>query len=239
MIEPVLIDVDGLKLRGKTFTPETNQKNIAILFLHGWTGPTNENAAELLATNGFGAMTISLSGHNDSDGKLEDQTRSKSLQQVLAAYDYFRSFLPEHVRIGVAGNSYGGYLATLLSSERPLACIQMRVPANYPDDNFDNIQLGQGAENPAIMSWRQQRLDPSSTKSLRALNNFQGPVQIIEAELDDSVPHQTVQNYVEAVGDKTKLDFHFMKGWPHSLKTDPVRNKQYQTILLDWLNRQV
>lgn len=236
MNEQLEFDVDGLVLRGNLYKP-AEPKKLAILFLHGWTGLPNEDAAKLLAQNGYYAMTFSLSGHNNSDGKIEDQTRAKSLKEVLAAYDLFKSKLPAGTKIGVAGNSYGGYMATLLSAERPIALMQMRVPANYVDERFNEKQLGQGNEDPNVMRWREQKLDSSATKSLRDLHKFSGPVQILEAEFDGHVPHQTVQNYVDAIADKSKLEYHFMEGWPHSLGLDKQRNRAYQSLLLNWLNK--
>jgi esterase/lipase len=237
--EPIEFIVDGLTLRGNLFRPAGEEKPVGMLFLHGWTGKPNNEAAAFLAENSYWAMTFSLSGHEGSDGTIEDQTRAKSLKEVLAAYDLFKSKLPADFKIGVPGNSYGGYLAAVLTAERPLACIQMRVPADYTDEGFEELRAGKGSENPEVMKWRHQSRDPNATKSLRALHAFKGPIQIIETELDDVVPHQTVQNYIEAVADKSQLDYHFMKGWPHSLGDDPERNRQYQAILLDWLNKQV
>lgn len=240
MIKPTRVEfsVDGLTLRGKFYGPMGPAKDIAVLFIHGWTGMPNELAAAFLAEHGFYAMTFSLSGHNDSDGTLQAQTRRKSLKEALAAYDFFKNKIPERKAICVAGNSYGGYLAPLLSAERSVASIQMRVPANYPDAHFSKPQLGQGGEDPEVMEWRHKPLANGATKSLRALRGFRGPVQIIEAELDDRVPSQTVQNYVQTVSDRATLDYHFMKGWPHSLELDKGRNAAYQQMLLEWLNAQ-
>lgn len=234
--QPIEFNIDGLVLRGNLRIPKSNSKSLAVLFIHGWTGLPNEDAAKVLAENGFSTLTFSLSGHNKSDGRLEDQTREKSLKEILTAYDLFKNKLPKEIKIVAAGNSYGGYFAAILSKERPLIAVQMRVPANYPDEGFRDQQLGQSDK---IMEWRSKVLNPDATRSLRALHKFQGTVQIIEAEIDDRVPHQTVQNYVEAVSDKSKLDYHFMKGWTHSLGVDKKRNKQYQDILLNWLNGQV
>jgi esterase/lipase len=236
--QPVEFEVNGLVLRGNFYKAE-QPKNLAVLFLHGWTGLPNEPAAQMLAKNGFTSMTFSLSGHNNSDGIIEDQTRQKSLQEVLVAYDFFKTKLPADIKIGAAGTSYGGYMTANLSAERDMECLSMRVPADYWDDDFDKVQINQGGENPEVAHWRLQKLEPSATKALRALHNFDGPVQIIEAELDEMVPHQTVQNYINAVKDKSKLDYRFMKGWPHSLGEDADRNHQYQQILLNWLKTQV
>jgi esterase/lipase len=234
--EPVEIEVEGLKLRGKIFWPAAEPKT-AVLFLHGWTGMTNEAAAGAVANNGYAAMTISYSGHNDSEGKLEDQTRQKSFKEVLAAYDLFKSKLPESIRIVVAGNSYGGYLALLLSAERKVSGIQLRVPANYSDNGFDQFQLNQGGANPEVMKWREQEHGPDETRALLALSDFKGPVQILEAENDELIPHQLIQDYVKAITDKTQLDYRLMEGWEHSLGEDEERNRKYQNVTLEWLKK--
>ena len=233
--ETIGFAVDDLTLRGNIYW-SGKPKPLATLFLHGWTGAPQDTGAPIMARNGFTCMTFSLSGHNDSDGKLEDQTRAKSLKEVLAAYDFFKSKLPAGTKIAAAGNSYGGYLAALLSAERPLAAIQMRAPANYKDEDFDEPKfLQSGKTSDELLSWRQKALDASQNLALKALSNFKGSVQIIEAQNDDVVPRQTVQNYVNAIVDKSKLDYRLMKDWPHSMGEDQQRNRQYQKLTLDWL----
>jgi hypothetical protein len=113
------------------------------------------------------------------------------------------------------------------------------VPANYPDEDFDDLQLGQGGDDPSVLEWRRQELPWQTTKALAALHNFNGSVQIIEAGEDERVPPQSVQNYVAAITDKSLLDYHFMKDWPHSLGTDEDRNMQFESILLNWLSKQL
>jgi esterase/lipase len=185
-IEDIDFKVDNGNLRGKFFSPD-KPNGVAVLFLHGWTGKPNENAAKKIAENGFTAMTISLRGHNESDGKIEEITREMSTKDVLAAYDFLKSKL---------------------------------------DDT-------------EVMKWRYLKLDHNATRALRAMHEYSGPVQIIEAENDERIPHQAVQNYIDAMADKTKLDYHFMPGWTHSLGDDRARNEQYQQLLLDWLNKQL
>lgn len=233
----VEFEVDGLKLRGRLYKPDGKAKRLALLFLHGFTGKPNDNAAKVMANNGFYSMTFSLSGHNDSEGKIKEQTRQKSLKETVAAYDLFRHQLPDGVGITAVGNSYGGYMCLLLAAERPLACLSLRVASNYTDERFNEKQLGQGSENPEVFKWRHQALDFNATRALRALNEFDGPIQIIEAKLDDAVPHQSTQNYINAVKSKDQLDYHFMKDWPHSMGDDPKRNKQFQEILLNWAEK--
>lgn len=224
-----------LTLRGVFCEPEANTKNQAVLFLHGWTGTENANAAAFLAKNGYYAMTFSLPGHNNSDGDINTLTRAKSYDAVCLALESLKSRIPENMPIAVVGNSYGGYMAALVSGSTGVNAISLRVPANYPDAKFDQRQMGQGSEDPDIMKWRQKLHDHTETRALRALHAFTGKVQIIEAELDDAVPHETVQSYAHAVSDPSNLEFHLLQGWPHSLGIDPERNKQFQTVLYTWL----
>jgi esterase/lipase len=237
-VEKLEFDVGGLKLRGRLFKPAA-PKPVAVLFIHGWTGRPNNDAAKLLAEHGYTSITFSLSGHNDSDGKLEDVTRAGSLREVIAAYDFFKTKLSPEVKVVAAGSSYGSYMATLLSAEREVSALSLRVPANYPDERFSDAQLPQAPDqsNTSLTEWRKQIIKYDQTRSLKSLHDFQGQIQIIEAEEDEIVPHETVQNYVNAISDKNQLDYHLMKGWPHSLGLDPQRNQQYQDMLLNWLNK--
>jgi esterase/lipase len=236
--EPIEFTVNNLVLRGNIYHAD-KPNQLALLFVHGWTGMTNEAAAELMAANGFSCMTFSLSGHNNSEGKIEHQTRQRSMEEVLAAYDIFISKLPNNIKVGVVGNSYGGYLAALISAKRQVSCISMRVPSNYEDEKFDLPQMNQGHGNPKVAKWRHKKLNHNETEALRAIHGFDGPVQIIEAEKDELIVHQTVQNYIDAVADKSQLEYHLMKGWPHSLGEDTKHNKEFQELLLKWAQKQV
>ncbi|EKD90068.1 MAG: hypothetical protein ACD_32C00046G0001, partial [uncultured bacterium] len=95
-----------------------------------------------------------------------------------------------------------------------------------------------GSEIPEIMEWRKKARNPNETYSLQAVNNFDGNVLIIESEYDEYVPHQTIENYKNAVKDKKKLTYVFMKGAPHSIKPGPFRDK-VEKIYLDWFKKRL
>jgi len=219
--------------------PDGDRQQLAALFIHGWTGKSNDSAAAMLANHGFCAMTINLRGHNSSDGDIKAVSRRQSLADAVAAYDFLRQQLSPDVSIVAVGNSYGGYISALLSQERPLAALSLRVPANYPDEGFDQPQWGNGNDNPVVAKWRAQPLGPSKTRALRAIHNFQGRLQIFEAEYDERVHSQTPKNYRHAVADPSLLEYHLMRGWPHGLGDDAHRNKDFQSLLLVWLKKQV
>ena len=228
---------NGQNIKVELFEPAGEAKNQAVLFLHGWTGKPNTDATTVLAEHGYTALTVVFRGHPGSDGDISTITRQNALDDAIAGYDYLKSKLPKGMPICVTGSSYGGYTAAILSSERKLNGLSLRVAANYPDEGFDLPQDGRGHEDPEIAKWRNEKHGAEATKSLRAVHAFEGKIQIFEAELDDMIPHQTTQNYVDAVSDKSARDYHYMKGWPHSLGDDERRNKDFQRLLLNWLEK--
>lgn len=233
--ETVELDYNGVKLRGDLYVPATSEVRQAVLFLHGWTGKSNTHAAEFLAKHGYMAMTINLPGHNNSEGNIHTLTRVEAREASLLAFDFLASRLGPNGQMTVAGNSFGGYIAALLTTERPVSGVSLRVPANYPDEGMDRPQYGKGNDDPAVAQWRRQVHDPETTASLRAINNFVGKLQIIQAGDDDRIPVQVIESYRGAVRNKDLLEYHFMPDWPHSLGGDPERNKVFQALLLHWL----
>ena len=233
--EKVEFDDNGLKLRGDFFTPNDSTKNHAVLFLHGWTGGPNTDAAEVVAQEGYTAMTFSFEGHNNSDGSIDKITRKRALSNAVHAYDLLRKKTGPDTKIVLVGNSFGGYIAALLTYVRKCSDISLRVPANYLDTGMEEPQNGQGHEDPRVSEWRLKELQYNSSEALRAVNGFSGQIQIIEAQKDEIIPHRAVQNYVDACPDSAKVDYHIMQDWPHSLSTHKVRNKEFQELLIHWL----
>lgn len=231
------LEVNGEKVVVKLFAPDKGAKKLALLFLHGWTGKPNERAAEVMAKNGFYSLTISMRGHKPSGGDIQKVTAKDSLKDALASYDFLKSQLPEGTQIAAIGNSYGGYIAVILSEQRDLAGLSLRVPAAYPDEQIELPKWKKGHEDEYIHSWRQQPVEFSQNKAFSLVHNFPGQIQIIEAEKDEIVPSQTVRNYVNAIKDKNRLEYDVMKNWPHSLGDHPERNKKFQAILLKWADK--
>jgi len=235
--EAVEMQVDGQTMRGRLYTPQGDAKPLAVLLLHGWTGRANYDAAAMLTQHGYHVLALHIRGHGDSDGDINKVTFRNGLDDVTAAYDFLAAHIPAGMGIAVVGNSYGGYMAALLSRERPVVALSLRVPAAYTDDGFDAPKKGQGSNDPAVMEWRHTPHDWQGNRGFEAMHAFAGPVQIIEAESDADVPHQTLENFKAAVADPARLEYHFMKGWPHSLGSDPERNRVFQELLLNWLDK--
>jgi len=194
-----------------------------------------EIAAEV-AKQGYICMTFDLRGHGMSEGNMEELTTENFMHDVEAAYDTLAATKGiDPKKITVYGNSFGSYLAAVLVKRRAVQNIALQAPANYPDDILEK-PVATYTGTPPISTWRQKPIDENETESLRAMHAFPGNVLVIESELDTFVPHQTTENYLEAVADKKHLEHALLKGAPHSLK-DPLQRAKCRTILQAWLQK--
>lgn len=237
MVREVEFTSETQSLRGKIFSPEhPNEHNPGLLFIHGWRGDQAgkaECAAEATSL-GYVAMTFDLRGHGASEGDMQSLNIENFMNDVTAAYDRLAEERGVDAnRITVVGNSFGSYLAALLVQRRSVEKLVLQAPANYPDDIVARPVAEYTGTKP-ISEWRQLPLEHAATASLDSVHAFKGDVLVVESELDAFVPHQTTENYVQAVEDKSRVRHEVLLGAPHSLK-DPNLRMQYQNILLSWL----
>jgi uncharacterized protein len=242
-MEDITFEVDGLKLKGNIFYPEeVKEKNPAILFVQGWTGNRKRSFqyAESLAKLGYICMLYDNRGHGESEGDIKTFTIKEFLDDVLAAYDYLSKIKGvDGKNISAVGSSFGGYLVSLLSEKKDVKNLVLRVPADYSNTDFEKIKFVQDVkELAAIIDWRKIPKKANETYALNALNGFSGKVLIIESENDDMVPHETIQNYINAVENKEKLIHVLMKNAPHSIKEGPFRD-EVTRILVDWFKTKI
>lgn len=230
--------VEGDTLIGHIFLPKTlKKKQPSFLVVHGWTSKQNRgfHLARALAKQGYIVMTFDLRGHGVSDRKIEELSRKNFLKDVTSAYDFFLNISNVDARkITVVGSSFGGYLASLLSAERKVDALVLRVPANYQDEGFTQPQYKVRTKK-NVTQWKTQFQKHTATKALRALYLFKGKILIVESEKDELVPAQVVQSYGNAVQNKKKLTYKIMKNAPHSISRHPKFQRQYRDIVLDWL----
>jgi len=229
----IIFQSDGYTLAGNLF-PAEPQKQLAFLFIQGWTGHQNVSAAQKVAAMGFTSMTYDMRGNRESEGNIAEFSRADFIKDATVAYDYLREQVGPDIKICVVGSSFGSYTAAILSTEREVFALSLRVPASYPDEGFADAHMGQ-AEGTTLTEWRKQPLSYDN-KAFQAIHDFAGQVQIIEAENDEQVPHQAPQNYADAVADQACVEHIVMKGAPHTLAT-PQLNSEYQNHLTNWIKK--
>jgi len=208
----IFIPWRDLRLAARVFRPADHgvrprAGSSAVLLIHGWSGYQDANDVVLgaaLAEAGLWAMTFDLAGHGLSEGSPERYTLADFLDQACAAHDHLHAEVSgphgslAHRPVSVCGTSLGAYLGVLLSAERAVNELSLRVPAHYPDAMFSGIPVAEYVRAGQAWGWRSLALAPDTTRALRALQSFRGHLQIIEAARDEVIPRQTIVNYLQA-----------------------------------------
>jgi pimeloyl-ACP methyl ester carboxylesterase len=230
-MNPITFSSNGYTLAGN-LSPAVKPQKLAFLLIQGWTGHQNLAAAQALTKLGFTSMTYDMRGNGESEGNLTEFSRADFISDAVVAYDYLKDQLGPDAAIGVVGSSFGSYTAVLLPEQRPVICLSLRVPASYPDEGFNDPQLPQ-SETDELTAWRNKPLDYSRNHAFKALHSFTGKVQIVEADRDELVSHQAVQNYADSVADKSNLEHILLPDAPHRLENDRLK-AEYVRLLTDW-----
>jgi len=221
------IGSQGETLSGTLISPEEgNSNNEAILFIHGW--QSNRSGyiprAEALTQLGFQCMVFDLRGHGDSFGENGDYSRQDHLNDVVAAFDELALItgLGED-QISTVGASYGGYLASILTTLRPVRHLVLRAPSMYSDDDFTKPTAS--LDRDKLITLRQSALKPSDSVALKAISKYQGSGLLIACENDTAVPRQTIENYRFALRNNASFEYTVLPNADHNLSTPEYKQR--------------
>lgn len=232
--EALQIAVDGQVLAGTLITPVASLPG--LLFVHGWGASQQSYLAHAreIAELGFICMTFDLRGHAHTDDQRETVSRDHNLRDLIAAYD----MLVKHPgvdsgAVGVVGSSYGGYLAAILTSMRPIRWLALRAPALYEDHGWEapKVELNEKMD---LTAYRRRLVSPDENRALGACSAFRGDVLIVESENDQVIPHTVIANYVAACTQARSVTSRVITGAQHGL-SDQQWQRAYALILTKWL----
>lgn len=232
--ETVSIGVDEQSIDGTFVTPGTLLPG--VLFVHGWGGTQAQYLARARAVAGLGCicLTFDLRGHAHTRSLYETVSRDVNLRDVVAAYDQLVT--RRHVdpsAIAVIGSSYGGYLATILTTMRPVRWLGLRAPALYRDAGWEvpKLRLHQEQDLPR---YRSQVIPVEDNRALRACRDFGGDMLLVQSEHDDIIPASVLASYRAAAFSSRSLTYRCLKGADHGL-TQEGDQQAYTTVLVNWL----
>lgn len=237
-LEHVGFPVEGDQLYGTLLAPARALPG--VLFVHGWGGSQDHDLARARDAAGLGCvcLTFDLRGHEGDVEMLERVSRQQNLEDLLAAYDWFvqQPNVDENA-IAVVGISYGAYLAAILSSLRPVRWLALRTPALYKDEGWE-LPKRQLHQDPDLIPFRHRQVAWKDNRALRACAEFTGDALIVEAELDQIIPHQVIENYVAAFTRARSRTARVIAGADHAFSEKPVQ-RSYTTVLVRWLTEMV
>jgi hypothetical protein len=155
----------------------------------------------------------------------------------VAAYDLLAQHpIADRSAIAVVGSSYGGYLATVLTSVRPVRWLALRVPALYKDEDWALPK--QELKKYGLDAFRRGPVSPEENRALRACAAFEGDVLLVESEHDDIIPHPVIANYMAAFQKAHSLTYRVIAGADHGLSEQPWQ-EAYTSLLLNWATEMV
>ncbi|HEY0179933.1 MAG TPA: alpha/beta fold hydrolase [Dokdonella sp.] len=237
-LDVVSLAVDGERLDGSMLSPA--EALPGVLFVHGWGGSQEQDLSRARQAAGLGCvcLTFDLRGHEPESQQWRTVTRAQNLADIVAAYDWLaQKPNVDASSIAVVGVSYGGYLASILTSLRQVRWLALRSPALYKDEGWEVAKrdLHLDADLPA---YRRRRIPWQENRALRACEAFTGDVLIVEAEHDDTVPHTVIENFVAAFVRTRSLTSRVIAGADHGFSQKRAQ-QDYTATLIKWLTEMI
>jgi esterase/lipase len=237
----VKFNAGGYTLLGRLYGADKNSRRLpAALFLRGWSPGAPWTPMDLLARLsarklGIVCFSVQFRGMG-SPGDVTKMTRANFLSDALASYDYLSSLdCVDGSMIIAIGESFGSYMASVLSAQRNLKGLLLRVPTDFPAEGFEDKPQVLYAMNRS-REWKLRKHEASESCALDAVSRFQGSILIVESECDEFVPHQTIENYISAAGGKA--DRTLMKGAGHGL-VSPFQMMKFYRLMIGWLGKKL
>src|SRR3954451_4635532 len=234
---PVEIPVEGRRIPGTLVTPATALPG--FLFVQGWGSGQEVYLARAREIAALGCVCLTFEPHGVARDHPEHETvtREENLRDLLAACDVLAGqSAVDASAIGVVGSSYGGYLAAVLSSLRPVRWLALRVPALYKDEDWALPK--RTLDRAELAAYRRRLVDASENRALGACAAFRGDVLIVESEHDDVVPHPVIANYMAAFEKAHSLTYRVIAGADHGLSEEPWQ-QAYTSLLVSWATEMV
>ena len=210
-----------------------------VMLVHGWDGSQEQYIARAheIAALGCICLTFDLRGHAKDKARRDMVTREDNLNDMIAAYDTLVGHPSvDGSAVVVAGSSYGGYLAAVLTALRPVRWLAMRAPALYKDEDWMVPKYALNKQE--LAAYRNTAVTPDKNRALAASAGFKGDVLIVESELDVIVPHPVIENYRNAFTQAHSMTYRVIKGADHSL-SQKAWSQSYTNVLVNWVDEMI
>lgn len=234
MIEKISFPSAGQGVEGTIICPsEMAGKKPGVIFFHGMTSSEKGYIpiAERLADSGIVGMTLSIRGHGESEGDFNELTVTDAIEDGLNAYDFFAKYtFLDTTRIGLCGTSVGAAISSIVSEQRVVKSLVLRVPATYTDGMMGMTYAEIMSHEGDIFSKVSNIAD---TSAVRAIKNFDGSVLIITSEKDIVIPVNIPAEFFSRAEKAKRKERIEILGATHNL-TNPVWRQQFIDETVKW-----
>ena len=228
-----------------SFTPAVMagpEKRPAVLLVHGWkstpfSGASYELIREKLSAAGMHVYTLSLCGHEGTEGDPTMFTRADHQNDVSEAYvallrgELASGYSIDFDRIGALGVSYGGYLLATLLPSINVKAFAMRAPASYPDEGWD-IAPQDTIDRIELAAWRQMPHEAPETLALDGVAGYHDDLLIIASGDDELIPPAVTDSYLDAAALARSKKLVVLEGAAHTLGED--EREKFLAVLVPW-----
>ena len=218
--------------------PNRAAQKPAVLLVPGWDDSKHEQYDRISAAleeQGWLMRRVEFPGDRSQDGSRKEMNRDQHLKELVAAYDgLVAQQVVEGRAVAFIGFSYGGYLGSLLSAQRPLQWMALRSPALYRDEDW--FVPKEELDKDELDRYRRGVRSPEENAALAACEAFEGDVLLIESEDDDTVPHPAVKSYKAAFRNARSFDYRLLEGADHELSSRAAQSR-FIDELLRWMNQ--
>lgn len=215
----------------------SQQQEALVLLAPGWDDGNPEQYDQIcraLHDQGWATCCVDFPGRENGDASRQNMNRDQNLKELVAAYDGLVDERPVGQRsVAFIGISYGGYLGTLLSAQRPLQWMVLRSPALYRDEDW--LVPKQELDKDDLDQYRRSMRSPEENSALAACAAFKGDVLLIESEDDETVPHPAVKSFKSAFKNARSLTYRLLEGADHELSDQSARSR-FRYELMRWMN---
>lgn len=115
--------------------------------------------------------------------------------------------------------------------------LALRTPAIYLDKDWEAPKR-QLNEDPGLAGYRRRPLAVDQNRALQACARFAGDVLLVEAEHDEIIPRQVIDNYAGAFGSARSMTRRLIRGASHAFD-DKAAQKDYTDVLNSWMTEMI
>jgi dipeptidyl aminopeptidase/acylaminoacyl peptidase len=240
---------EGFKLCGVLSNPSGATKNLMITLCHGLTtskdGRTYRSLEPILNQRGFSTFRFDFFGHGESEGKFENLTLRRAINDVLQALQFLKE--SGYSKIGLMGSSFGGFASLMAAARLPeLQFLALKSPVSdylglliARDQNID-IHRWEKTGSTEVTSSDGQSLklnysffrDAESIKSEDAIKLIKIPTLIVHGDKDKTVPLQQSIQCTNLIED-CRLEI--IEGADHTY-TQPKHFEKMLSLIADFIS---
>ncbi len=222
--------VGGDTLRGSLFIPDGKGPFPAVIFFHGSGGKGEKyyEAGEKFPEKGIMAFAFNFRGCGRSEGDFKEQTYRDALDDAQSAFEVLLKQNVDLDRIGVAGGSFGGFIAAMLCLRLRIKSLVLLGPSAHKESLLKKIFRDDIDDEVKYFLVRNNWI---GSEAFTNIANFKGPLLVIKSERDENVPGEIPDKYFKDAVSFSKKELKIIVGADHRLSEQKWKDDFFDLIL--------